>query len=332
MKKKVAIVAGGDQSELAVSLRSAAGLYSFISKEKYDLFIVTIVGTEWHVEYEDVKIPIDKNDFSFIQPNGEKVKFDFAYITIHGVPGEDGKLQGYFELLHIPYSCCGVLAASLTFNKYFCNRYLHSYGVPIAKAILLTRNNRPDNQKIVEELGLPLFVKPNGGGSSYGATKVKECSQLDKAIEAAKKESNEVIIESFMAGTEITCGIYKTSDKTVVFPVTEVVSKNEFFDTDAKYNGAVEEITPARISEKLTEKVQSLTSDIYDMIGAKGIIRVDYIITKGEDGELSQVNLLEVNTTPGMTATSFIPQQVRVAGLKIEDVMSDVIEDGFKRQ
>lgn len=322
MKKRVAIVAGGDQSELAVSLRSAAGLYTFIDKDRYDLSIVTIVGTDWQVEEDGVKYSIDKNDFTFTNSKGEKKGFDFAYITIHGVPGEDGKLQGYFDLLRIPYSCCGVLAAALTFNKFFCNRYLHAFGVPIAKSVLLDKGDKVDGQAIVNELGLPIFVKPNGGGSSYGTSKVKDISQIQKAVDAALVESNQVIIESFMKGTEITCGVYKTKDKSVVFPITEVVSKNEFFDTDAKYNGSVEEITPARLSEKLTKEVQALTSKIYDILGAKGIIRVDYIITEGD-----QINLLEVNTTPGMTATSFIPQQVRAAGLDIKDVMTDIIEN-----
>lgn len=322
MKKKIAIVAGGDQSELEVSLRSAAGLYSFIDKEKYDLYIVTIVGTNWEVECEGKKYAIDKNDFSFTDNQGNKIRFDFAYITIHGVPGEDGKLQGYFDLLRIPYSCCGVLAAALTFNKFFCNKFLNEFNVPSAKSILLNKGDKVDEQAIEEQLGMPIFVKPNGGGSSYGTSKVKSKEGIQAAVKAALVESDQVIIESFMQGTEITCGIYKTKEKTVVFPITEVVSKNEFFDTDAKYNGAVEEITPARLSKVVTDRVQRLTSMIYDYIGAKGIIRVDYIITEGD-----KINLLEVNTTPGMTATSFIPQQVRAAGLDIKDVMTDIIEN-----
>ncbi len=326
MKKKIAIVAGGDQSELEVSLRSAAGLYSFIDKDKYDLYIATIVGTKWEVECDGEKFPIDKNDFSFINNKEERINFDFAYITIHGVPGEDGKLQGYFDLLRIPYSCCGVLAASLTFNKYFCNKFLNGFDVPSAQSILLNKGENIDEKEIEDKLGMPIFVKPNGGGSSYGTSKVKSADGIKAAVDAALKESDQVIIESFMQGTEITCGIYKTKEKSVVFPITEVVSKNEFFDTDAKYNGAVEEITPARLSKVVTDRVQRLTSMIYDHIGAKGIIRVDYIITEGD-----KINLLEVNTTPGMTATSFIPQQVRAAGLDIKDVMTDIIENELNK-
>ena len=322
MRKRIAIVAGGDQSELEVSLRSAAGLYTFIDAKRYECHIVTIVGKEWSVEYLGKRYSIDKNDFSFLIESGERIYFDFAYITIHGVPGEDGKLQGYFDLIRMPYSCCGVLAAALTFNKFFCNQYLSGFGIPIAKSILLRKGEKITSESIVETLALPCFVKPNGGGSSYGTSKVKCIEEIEPAIKAAMVESDEVIIESFMDGTEITCGVYKTKEKATVFPITEVVSKNEFFDTDAKYNGSVEEITPARLSDKVTEEVQTLTSKIYDILGAKGIIRVDYIITQGD-----KINLLEVNTTPGMTATSFIPQQIAAAGLNIQDVMADIIEN-----
>lgn len=325
MKKNVAIVAGGDSSEVVVSLKSAAGLYSFIDKEKYNLFIVTIVGKQWQVEWSDQeKIAIDKNDFSFTR-NGIKTTFDFAYITIHGTPGENGILQGYFDLISIPYSCCGVLAASITFNKFTCNQYLKGFGVNVSASILLREGQTVTNDEIAAKIGLPCFVKPNVGGSSFGVSKVKKIDEIQPAIEKAFSEGSEVLIEAFMQGTELTCGMYKTKDKTVIFPVTEVVPKNEFFDFDAKYKGESDEITPARISEKLTYEVQNLTKKIYEILGCKGIVRIDYIITKGD-----VINLLEVNTTPGMTATSFIPQQVKAAGLDIKDVMTDIIENELK--
>ena len=220
----------------------------------------------------------------------EKVVFDFAYITIHGTPGEDGRLQGYFDMMRIPYSCCGVLAAAITYDKFVCNQYLKAFGVRISESLLLRQGQAVSDEDVVEKIGLPCFIKPNLGGSSFG----------------------------------LTCGCYKPKEKSVVFPLTEVVTHNEFFDYDAKYNGQVDEITPARISEELTRRVQTLTSAIYDILGCSGIIRVDYIITEGE-----KINLLEVNTTPGMTATSFIPQQVRAAGLDIKDVMTDIIENKF---
>ena len=324
MKRTIAIVAGGDSSEYIVSLRSAQGIYSFIDKEKYNLYIVMMKGLDWHVQLPDeTTCPIDRNDFSF-QLNGEKITFDFAYITIHGTPGENGRLQGYFDMMGIPYSCCGVLAAALTFNKFVCNQYLRGFGVRIAEALSLRQGQTVSDNDVIEKIGLPCFIKPSLGGSSFGVTKVKTREQIQPAIAKAFEEGEEVVIEAFMDGTEITCGCYKTQDKSVVFPITEVVTHNEYFDYDAKYNGQVDEITPARIPNELRDRVQMLTSAIYDILGAQGIIRIDYIITEGD-----KINLLEVNTTPGMTPTSFIPQQVRAAGLNITDVMTDIIENKF---
>jgi len=322
MKKNIAIVAGGDSSEVVVSLKSAAGLYSFMDKERYNIHIVTIVGQLWQVEWSDTeKITIDKNDFSFSR-TGIKTVFDFAYITIHGTPGENGILQGYFDLIGLPYSCCGVLAAALTFNKFTCNTYLKSFGVKVAESLVLRAGQTVSDKEVAEKIGFPCFVKPNVGGSSFGVTKVKSIEQLQPAISNAFSEGEEVMIEAFLSGTEITCGIYKTKSKTQVLPITEVVSENEFFDYDAKYKGQVQEITPARISAALTERVQKLTSAIYDILGCKGIVRIDYIISEGE-----VINLLEANTTPGMTTTSFIPQQIAAAGLNIKDVMAEIIEN-----
>ena len=324
MKKNIAIVAGGDSSEVVISLKSASGLNSFIDKERYNVFIVTIVGKIWQVELsEKEKIVLDKNDFSFSK-NRVKTVFDFAYITIHGTPGENGILQGYFDLIGIPYSCCGVLAAALTFNKFTCNTYLKGFGVKVAESLVLRSGQSILNEDIQDKIGIPCFVKPNVGGSSFGVTKVKSMDQVQPAIAKAFAEGEEVMIEAFLSGTEITCGIYKTKLKTQVLPVTEVVSENEFFDYDAKYKGQVQEITPARISESLTGRVQKLTSAIYEILGCKGIVRIDFIITEGDI-----IHLLEVNTTPGMTATSFIPQQIAAAGLDIKDVMTEIIENEF---
>ncbi len=321
MKKNIAIVAGGDQSEVVVSLKSAQGIYSFFDKEKYNLYIVIIQSTGWKVQLPDgQELPIDKNDFSFTLC-GNKVSFDCAYVTIHGIPGEDGRLQGYFEMIGMPYSCCDVLAAAMTFNKFVCNNYLKGFGVKAADSLMLRKGQAVDAKTIVDTLGLPCFIKPNIGGSSFGVTKVKDVSEVEAAVEKAFSEGDQVIIESFMQGTEITCGVYKTDKKEVVLPITEVVSHNEFFDFDAKYKGQVEEITPARISDELTERVQKLTSAIYDILGCKGIVRIDYIITEG-----GVINILEVNTNPGMTPTSFIPQQVAAAKLEMKNVLEDVVE------
>ena len=326
MKKKIAIIAGGDSSEYGVSLRSAAGIESFLCHEQYDITIVLLRGNDWKAKVgEDKWVAIDKNDFSFIH-NGVKNTFDFAYITIHGTPGENGLLQGYFDMLGIPYSCCGVLAAAMTFNKYTCNHYLKGFGVRVAESVLLRKAKgerlEVKGEDIIEQVGLPCFIKTNVGGSSFGVTKVKTLEEVEPAIKKAFAEGDEVICEAFMKGVEITCGAYKTKNKAVAFPITEVVTSNEFFDYDAKYNGQVDEITPARIPDEVRDAVQAMTLKIYDILGCKGIIRVDYILTEGWT-----INLLEVNTTPGMTATSFIPQQVRAAGLNIGEVLSEIIED-----
>ncbi|MBQ9645741.1 MAG: D-alanine--D-alanine ligase [Prevotella sp.] len=329
-KRTIAIVCGGDSSEHDVSLRSAQGLYSFFDKERYNVFVVDVKGTSWQVELPDGTLtPIDKNDFSF-RMNGKRRFFDYAYITIHGTPGENGILQGYFDLLHMPYSTSGVLIEAMTFNKFVLNQYLRGYGVRVAESILVRRGqeNQLDEQQIMKTIGMPCFVKPSNDGSSFGVSKVKNIDQLAPALRNAMMQSDEVMIESYLNGTEITVGCYKTKKKTVVFPVTEVVTKNEFFDYDAKYNGQVDEITPARIPDELAKRAQDLTSAIYDILHCNGIIRIDYIITRGDDGH-DKLNMLEVNTTPGMTPTSFIPQQVRAAGLNISDVLTDIVENQF---
>jgi D-alanine-D-alanine ligase len=329
LKRNIAIVCGGDSSEHDVSLRSAQGLYSFFDKERYNVYIVDVKGQDWHVDFENgATAKIDKNDFSFIDQDGKAVVFDYAYITIHGQPGENGVMQGYFDLIHLPYSTSGVLVESMTFNKYVLNNYLRGFGVNVADSIMLRRQDSYDEKEIEKRLGMPVFVKPTADGSSFGVSKVKNADQLAPALRVAFMECDEVMIEGFMDGTEISQGIYKTREKSVVLPATEVVTKNEFFDYNAKYNGEVKEITPARLSDATAKAVAEETSKIYDILHCNGIIRIDYIITKDKDGN-DKVNMLEINTTPGMTATSFIPQQVRAAGLDIKDVLSDIVENQF---
>lgn len=350
MKRNIAIIAGGDSSEYEVSLRSAAGIESFLADQKqYTTTIVLLRGNDWKAKVSDSEwAEIDKNDFSYTY-NGVKHTFDFAYITIHGTPGENGVLQGYLDMIGLPYSCCGVLAAAMTFNKYTCNHYLKGFGVKVAESVLLRKEamrrlgDEAIGEDIIKQVGLPCFIKTNVGGSSFGVTKVKTLEEVEPAIKKAFAEGDEVICEAFMKGIEITCGAYKTKDKAVAFPITEVVTSNEFFDYDAKYNGQVDEITPARIPDEVRDAVQAMTLKIYDILGCKGIIRVDYILTSLEDGTKClqdgcaysleakgmEINLLEVNTTPGMTATSFIPQQVRAAGLNIGEVLSEIVEDNF---
>lgn len=326
MKKTIAIICGGDTSEHDVSMRSAAGIESFMDHDRYEIYKVEIHAGKWEAILADgTRAKVDRNEFTF-EVEGRTIRPDFCYITIHGVPGENGILQGYFDLIGMPYSTCGVLVEAMTYDKFVLNNYMRALGVKVADSLLIKQGMDKEvaDEDIISRIGLPCFVKPASGGSSFGTTKVKTAEQLRPAIDLALKEGEDVMVEAFMQGTEITCGCYKTKEKSVVLPITEVVPENEFFDYDAKYNGQVNEITPARLSERLTERVQKLTSSIYDILGCHGIIRIDYIITEGD-----KINLLEINTTPGMTATSFIPQQVRAAGLDIKDVMTDIIEDSL---
>ncbi|MCG8582244.1 MAG: D-alanine--D-alanine ligase [Bacteroidales bacterium] len=319
--KNIGIIYGGYSSEIIVSEKSKEGVMTFIDEKRYNRYPILITKEKWCAVIDDQEFPIDKNDFSFTILD-KKITIDFAYITIHGTPGEDGLLQGYFNMLDIPHSTCDVQAASISFNKFTCNTYLKGFGVAVADSVLVRKGNSFNSKDIVEQLGLPCFVKPNAGGSSFGITKVQKPEQLTPAIEKAFTESDEVIIEQFVAGTEVTCGLYKTKNTQRVFPVTEVVSKNEFFDFEAKYTASkVEEITPARIEDAVRDRIQSISSLIYDILGCKGIVRIDYIISD------NKIFLLEVNTTPGMTVTSFIPQQIEAAGLDIKEVFSEIIEN-----
>ena len=330
MKKQIAIIAGGDSSEHDVSLRSAAGIFSFMDAEKYDCYIVEQRGNAMQVLVEDEKIPMNLHDFSYTH-KGERRTFDFAYITIHGTPGENGILQGYFDLIGLPYSTSGVLVEALTFNKLALNNYLRSLpNLHVSDSIMVRRGmTLPTASEVVERVGLPCFIKPNAGGSSFGVTKVKTEADVLPAIEKAMNESDEVMIERLLVGTEITCGCFRRKNGEVVtFPITEVVVKGvEFFDYEAKYEGKSDEITPARIAPETAARVSEMTQYIYRQLDCYGIIRIDYILS-GEKGN-EQINLLEINTTPGMTPASFIPQQVRASEFEIADVLSEIIEGKF---
>jgi len=325
MKKNIAVVYGGDSSEFGVSVKSSKNVFESIDATIYNIWKVQMQGLNWEVFQDDQVIAsVDKNDFSFVR-NSEKIIFDFAYITIHGTPGEDGKLQGYFDMVKIPYSTCGVYSSALTFNKYFCSNYLRNFNVPMAKSIRLFKRDQVEARQLIEKLGLPLFVKPNAGGSSFGVTKVKEKEQLLEALQTALNESSDILIEEFIEGPEFTCGLVKLSDQELIFPVTEVIPQNEFFDFEAKYTvGKTDEITPARISPELTRKIQELSSRIYDLCDCSGIVRIDYILKNNE------FYFLEVNTTPGMTSTSFVPQQIAAMGRKLGEVLGLIINDKLK--
>lgn len=322
--KSIAIVAGGDSSEYEVSVRSAREVNKVLSSI-YTVHIIMIRGINWYWEDQKGRYHnIDKNDFSLLI-DGTRIRFDAVFIAIHGTPGENGLLQGYLDILGKPYTSCDAFCSSLTFNKQACKLFLKEYDIAMADGILLRRDGHPDPVKIINKTGLPCFIKPNDSGSSYGVTKVKYKEDLLPALTAAFKESDEVLAEAFMEGREVACGIVKSKSKSVILPVTEIISKNEFFDHEAKYTpGMSDEVTPAKMPQSITDEIQRLSSLIYDLLGCKGIVRVDFIV-KG-----SKPYFLEINTVPGMTEESLIPKQASAAGIGLSDLYSMVIEDLFK--
>ena len=323
--KNIAIIAGGNSSEYEVSMKSGKNIYDEVDETRYNKYLVVLKERDWHVEIGEKKYPVDRNDFSFTR-DGEKILFDFAYITIHGVPGENGLLQGYLDMMGVPYGCCNVLASALTFDKHTCNTYLKSYGVNVADSVMLIRGMAYDVNEIINEVGLPCFVKPNAEGSSFGVTKVKEAAQLEDALKKAFALCREVLIETFIDGTELTCGVVKAGDMDITMPIAEVVPKNEFFDFEAKYDPTKsDEIIPARISPELTNRIKTLSSMIYDILRCEGIIRVDYIVREDE------IFMLEVNTTPGMTSNSFVPKMVRAMGGTLREVLTKIIDNKLNR-
>lgn len=315
----IAVLAGGDSSEHSISVKSGKEMVKWLDKAGYSPFLVVVQGSQWMVRIGEKEHSVDMNTFSFSEGK-KKTKFDYVWNVIHGTPGEDGKIQGYLDMMGVPYGCSGLLSAALTFDKFMTKSYLKQFGILTAEAKLLRRNEEYDIEEIIEAVGLPCFVKPNRGGSSFGTTKVSKSEKLEAAVEAALTEDSEVLIESYLKGSEITCGLLKTNTDELIFPVTEIVPKSEFFDYEAKYEGLSEEITPARITPELAKKCQTLASQIYDHTQSRGIVRIDFII-KG-----NQLYFLELNSIPGMTIESIVPQQIRAMGLNVETVLQKVIE------
>lgn len=325
MKKNIVVIAGGNSSEYEVSIKSGNHIFSEVDGEKYNKYLMILRGRDWMVEIGDQKFPVDKNDFSF-EYQGKKVVFDFAYITIHGNPGENGMLQGYLDMMGVPYSTCNTLVEAITFDKYTCTNYLNAFGINTTHPIMLVRGKAFDKEAVLKTVGLPCFVKPNAEGSSFGVSKVKTAADFDAAVEGAFKMCREILVESFIDGIEFTCGLYKVGDKKVVMPVAEVVPKKEFFDYEAKYDAKMsDEIIPGRFSAEITGRIQDMASEVYDILRCEGIVRIDGFV-RGEE-----IIMLEVNTTPGMTANSFVPKMVRVMGLPLRDVITGIIEEKLKR-
>ncbi len=317
----IAIFSGGDSSEFEISVKSAKQVKRWLELAGHSCFLVEVKKGNWTILYEDQRVPLDKNSFS-VKLNRKNISFDFVWNTIHGTPGEDGKLQGCFDMEGIPYNCSNHLSSALTFNKYTCKSFLMHHGVLTPEARLVKRKLEPDLEAIAEVVGFPCFVKPNSGGSSFGAAKVVRFEELKPALDEALREDSEAIVERYIKGTEVTCGLMKIRNEFTVFPITEIVPKNEFFDYEAKYTeGRAEEITPARIPIGLASQCVDLAKMIYDLTDCSGIIRADFII-KG-----NQIYFLELNSIPGMSGESIIPQQVEKAGMNMEGVLQQIIEN-----
>lgn len=332
--KKVAVVCGGDSSEREVSVLSALNTVKNVDRQKYDPYFVFIEGTQWYVLSPENQTSesilshtgaglVDKNGFCFRNPSsGEMEKFDVALVMVHGTPGENGLLQGYLEMQHVPCTTCSSFVSAITFDKHSCKRFLDFAGVKMANDIFISKNRPYSVRDIIRHVGLPMFIKPTIGGSSFGVTKVKDEKDVEDAIQTAFKECDTVLAEGAIAGREMTCGVYKFNGRINALPVTEIVTGREFFDYEAKYLGESQEICPARITPALSAKIQNLTERIYSYMGCRGIVRMDYIVTENED-----VYFLEANTVPGMTEMSLVPNMLKVAGIGIKDFISSLIEE-----
>ena len=322
--KNVAIVMGGYSSEYKISLTSGNVVFNQLDKTKYNLFRIHILPEKWvYVDESDNEFPINKHDFSIIV-DGKKITFDVVFNAIHGTPGEDGLLQAYFQLIGIPQTSCDYYQAALTFNKRDLLSVLKPYGIKTATSFYLNLGDTINSEEIINKVGLPCFVKPNKSGSSFGISKVKTLEELLPAIENAYKEDNEIIIESFLDGTEVSVGVINFKGEIKVLPITEIVSENDFFDYEAKYLGKSKEITPARISEELKVKIETVAKRAYEVLKMKGFSRSEFIIVNNEP------HMLEMNTIPGLTTESILPQQAREAGISLPELFENAIELALK--
>jgi D-alanine-D-alanine ligase len=325
MKKKIALLTGGYSGEAAISYKSSVTFYNNL-KNRFQVYTIDINPHGWFYEDEKgEKIAIDKNDFS-LHIDGEKITFDVIFIGIHGTPGEDGKLQGYFDVLGLPYTSCNVATSSLTFNKRYTTAVAAAYGIPVANSVLLIKNNFQNPDEIAGRLKFPVFVKPNNGGSSIGMSKVNQLSdELGVAIEKAFKEDDQVLVEEMISGREFTIGVFKSKGQIIALPITEVISKKDFFDFEAKYEGASQEITPAEINEDWKSQVENTARKIYQVFNCNGVVRIDFIYNAGEN----KPYMLEINTVPGQSEASIIPQQVKAMGWTLEEFYTALVEDAL---
>ncbi|MDA3943584.1 MAG: D-alanine--D-alanine ligase [Bacteroidetes bacterium] len=320
--KKIAIVCGGDSGEYEISVKSAAVVQRHLNNKVYDPYLVYITSSGWYVVGEqNIKYPIDKNDFS-VKIEGKHILFDAVFNAIHGTPGENGLLNGYFDLIGMPYTSSGLTTSALTFHKDFCKRIVKTYGYSVASSVLLNKGETFDDGEIIDYLGLPVFVKPNNGGSSVGISKVKAVSELRPAVDKAFREDNQVLVEAFVEGREIACGAMNVSGRLIVFPLTEIVSMNEFFDYEAKYTkGMADEITPAPISEEDEIWVKTTAAQLYPFLECKGFVRFDFILTD------DALFFIEVNTVPGISEASILPQQAEFMGMSLSKLFDLALEN-----
>jgi D-alanine-D-alanine ligase len=328
MKKNIALLAGGYSGEYVISIQTAATIEKNLDTAIYNVYKIYVTREGWWYETEEgAKLPIDKNDFS-LNIKGEHIKFDAAFIAIHGTPGEDGRMQGYLDMVAVPYTSCNAIVSAITFNKSYCNKVVKDFNVVnIANSVHLIKGEPYSMGAILDQLKLPLFVKPNESGSSLGVSKVKSVEELLPAIEKAFKEDNQVLIEEFIEGRELTIGIYRINGYLYTLPATEIVSKNEFFDYEAKYTpGVTNEITPAPITDVIREQLENKASYIYRHLNCRGVVRMDFILQKGTN----KLYFLEVNTMPGQSENSIVPQQVRASGAALKEFYGLLLEDCFK--
>jgi len=327
MKKKIAIVAGGDSGEYGISIKSGAVVAETLDPEKFEAFLVQIKGRDWFYENDGKQWQVNKTDFS-LKTGKETIYFDSVFCAIHGTPGENGKLPAYFEMLNIPFTSSGSITSALTFNKNLCNRVVASWQVNVANSLQFFDDGTAKPEKILSALRLPLFVKPNCGGSSVGISKVNKEDELGKAIQIAFREDEEILIEEFVPGRELTCGVLNYKNQMTVFPVTEIVSKKEFFDFEAKYDPSLaREIVPAEISAKLEIKIKETSAFLYRKLNCKGVVRFDYIYS----AKNRKLYFLEVNTVPGLTRESIVPKMARESGISLQELFTMMIEDSIWR-
>lgn len=326
-KQNIAVIAGGDSGEYAISIKSGSVVAEMLDENKYRAFLIQIKGSKWFCEIGGNTYHIDKNDFS-LSLEDEKINFDCVFCAVHGTPGENGKLPAYFEMLNIPFTSSDSLVSALTFNKNYCNRIVSTFGVDVSGSVHLTKGQHYNPDEILKTLELPVFVKPNAGGSSVGMSKVKKADELEMAIHRAFEEDDEVLIEEFVDGRELTCGALSSKGKMIVFPICEIKSKKEFFDYEAKYNPELaEEIVPADIFGELEIHIKQTTAMIYKRLGCRGVVRADYIYSEKNE----TLYFIEINTVPGLTKESIVPKMAREMGISLTELFGMMLEDAMER-